>query len=80
MEQGAYRISFQDGDRTIRGLVPETLVTDWLLKSAGPRPEHQDVYTWIALHRTKIEKALTKMSRGDTRIRAPFDRLSLVEE
>ncbi|WP_172295795.1 hypothetical protein [Pseudoruegeria sp. HB172150] len=79
MEQGAYRVSFQAKGRTIRGLVPETLVTEWLLKS-GPRPEHEDVYKWIALHRSQIEKALTKLSRGDTRIRAPFDRLSLVEE
>lgn len=75
---GAYRVSVSDGDRTIRGLVPESLVQEWSAEAG--RPEHEDVYKWIARHRPQIEKALTRMSRGDTKIRAPYDRLSLVEE
>jgi hypothetical protein len=78
MEQGAYRVSFRSGGRTLRGLVPETLVAEWLRQSG--RPEHGDVYEWIAVHRSKIEQALTRMSEGKANIRAPYDRLTLVEE
>ena len=78
MERAAYRVSFQSRGRTIRGLVPEALVAEWLRRPG--RPEHGDVYQWIAAHRTKIETALIRMTRGDTKIRAPYDQLSLVEE
>jgi len=78
MFQGAYRVSFQAGGGTIRGLVPETLVSE-ALKRAG-RPEHVDVYQWIAAHRTEIESALLKMSRGKGDVRPPYDRLSLMQE
>ncbi|MDF0600927.1 hypothetical protein P1J78_09305 [Psychromarinibacter sp. C21-152] len=74
----AYRVSLPDGDRTIRGLVPESLVQEWSAEAG--RPVHEDVYKWIARHRPQIEKALKALSRGDTKIRAPYDRLSLVEE
>ena len=78
MEAAAYRVSFRAGGRTIRGLVPEALVADWLRQSG--RPEHHDAYEYIATHRTRIEKALLALTRGKTRIRAPFDRLSLEKE
>ena len=78
MERGAYRISFEQDGRTIRGLVPEALVTATLGQSG--RPAHFDVYTWIAAHRAKIETALTQMSHGERRIRPPYDLLSLLEE
>ncbi len=79
MHKGAYRISFEAGGRTIRGLVPEALVAA-TLGQTGTRPEHFDVYTWIASHKSKIESALLKMSQGDTKVAKPFDLLSLEEE
>jgi len=78
MFQGAYKVSFQAGGQTIRGLVPETLVAE-ALKRAG-RPAHVDAYQWIASHRTDIENALLKMFRGEGGVRAPYDRLSLMQE
>ena len=78
MQKGAYRISFESEGRTIRGLVPEALVAATLGQTG--RPEHFDVYTWIATHKPKIESALLKMSRGDKRVAKPFDLLSLEEE
>jgi hypothetical protein len=77
-ETRGYRVSFEDGDRVIRGLVPETLVMDWLRRPGTP--PHSDAYQFIAAHREKIMKTLKKMSDGDRSVGAPFDRLSLVEE
>lgn len=77
-ETRAYRVSFETGGRVIRGLVPETLVAEWLRRPGTPA--HGDAYTFIAAHRKKIEQALTRMSEGDRRVGAPYDRLSLVEE
>ena len=73
-----YRVSFQDEGRTIRGLVPETLVVDWLRRAGTP--SHGSAYEYIAAHRKEIEKNLIKMTNGDRKIGAPYDRLSLVEE
>jgi len=78
MTQGAYRVSFSKGDRRIRGLVPETLLAEWLRQSG--RPDHGDAYQMIAVHRTEIQAALTVMATGEGRVRAPYDRLTLVEE
>ena len=77
-ETRGYRVSFRDGDRLIRGLVPETLVMEWLRRP--DTPSHGDAYQYIAAHRDKIMKTLKKMSDGDGSAGAPFDRLSLVEE
>ena len=73
-----YRVSFEAGGRTIRGLVPETLVAEWLRRQGTPA--HGDVYQFIAANRDKIEKTLIKMSEGDGVVGAPYDVLSLVEE
>ena len=79
MMAGAYKVSFEAGGRRIRGLVPETLVSE-ALKKMG-RPEHVDVYQWIAAHRPEIENALLAMTQGEARrVKPPYDRLSLVEE
>ena len=78
MQKGAYRISFEAGGRVIRGLVPEALVAATLGQTG--RPEHFDVYTWIASHQPRIESALLKMSQGDKKVAKPFDLLSLEEE
>ena len=79
MHKGAYRVSFEGGGRRIRGLVPEALVAE-TLGQTGTRPEHFDVYTWIAQHRQNIETALVKMAQGDGRVKKPYDLLSLEEE
>lgn len=73
-----YRVSFEDGGRVIRGLVPETLVAEWLRRP--DTPSHSDAYHFIAAHRDKIMKTLKKMSDGDRPAKAPFDQLTLVEE
>ena len=73
-----YRVSFEDGDRVIRGLVPETLVMEWLRRP--DTPAHGDAYQYIAMNRDKIMKTLKKMSDGDKRVKVPFDRLSLIKE
>ena len=73
-----YRVSFQSGDQTIRGLIPETLVAEWLRLPGTP--SHGSAYEYIAAHRKDIEKNLIKMTNGDRKIGAPYDRLSLVEE
>ena len=78
MKRGAYRVSFEAGGRVIRGLVPETLVAETLGQTG--RPEHFDVYTWIATHKSRIESALLKMSQGDKKVAKPFDLLSLEKE
>ena len=80
MSAGAYRVSFEAGGRRIRGLVPEALVAETLGLAGAARPEHFDVYSWIAAHRTNIETALLKMSQGDSRVKKPYDLLSLEEE
>ena len=77
-ETRGYRVSFKDGDRVIRGLVPETLVAEWLRRP--DTPSHGDAYQYIAANREKIMKTLKKMSEGGKSAKAPFDRLSLVEE
>ena len=77
-ETRGYRVSFEDGGQVIRGLVPETLVADWLRRS--DTPSHGDAYQYIAANRDKIMKSLKKISNGDGRVKPPFDRLSLVEE
>ena len=78
MQRGAYRISFEDGGRRIRGFVPEALIAETLGQTG--RPEHFDVYLWISEHRKNIETALRKMSQGDGRVKKPYDLLSLEEE
>ncbi|MXQ07625.1 hypothetical protein GQ651_07180 [Alphaproteobacteria bacterium GH1-50] len=80
MSKGAYRVSFEAGGRRIRGLVPEALVAETLGLPNATRPEHFDVYSWIAHHRKNIESALVKMSQGDNRVKKPYDLLSLEEE
>ncbi len=77
-ETRGYRVSFEDGGRVIRGLVPETLVAEWLRRP--DTPSHSDAYQFIAVNRDKIMKTLKKMSDGDGSGKAPFDRLTLVEE
>ena len=74
----AYRISFEDDGRVIRGLVPETLVMEWLRRPDAP--SHGDAYQYLAANRDKIMTTLKKMSDGDTTAKAPFDRLTLMEE
>jgi len=78
MAAGAYEISFEAEGRTIRGLVPETLVAEALARAG--RPAHVDAYQWIAAHRPQIETALTRMARGAGRPRPPYDRLTLLKE
>lgn len=77
MVHGAYRVSFQADGATLRGLVPETLIGDWL-RQAG-RPEHGDAYEYIAAHRTQIEAALIRLKNG-RKVNSPYDRLSLIQE
>ena len=77
-ETRGYRVSFEDGGRVIRGLVPETLVAEWMRRPGTP--PHSDAYQFIASHRKEIETSLKKMTEGDSTVRKPYDRLSLVEE
>ncbi len=78
MSMEAYRVSFDAGGRTVRGLVPEGLVMEML--SIGRRPGHEEVYRWLARNSAAIEAALLQKSRGTGPVKAPFDRLSLAEE
>ena len=73
-----YRVSFEDGGRTIRGLVPEAVIAAEL--GLPPRPPHGAVYEWIATNRTKIETALRALADGRGPARPPFDALALAEE
>ena len=77
-ETRGYRVSFEDGGRVIRGLVPETLVMEWLRRP--DTPSHGDAYQYLAANRDKIMTTLKKMSDGDPTAKAPFDRLTLMEE
>lgn len=75
--QAAYRVSFDQDGRTIRGLVPESMISDWLRRSG--RPAHRDAYEYIAAHRKQIQTALAALDRGEAGGRAPFDQLALDE-
>ena len=77
-ENREYRVSFEDGGRTLRGLVPEAVVAAEM--GLPPRPPHGAVYDWIATNRTKIEAALRALADGTAKPRPPFDALALAEE
>ncbi len=72
-----YRVTTQVDGRTVMALVPERLAADLRM---GTRPSHQAAYVWMAGHKEKIEKVIAQMARGKTRIRAPYDQITLVKE
>ena len=74
----AYRVSFEDGGRVIRGLVPEAAVA--LELGLPPRPPHGAVYDWIGKNRRRIEQTLIALADGKGPARPPFDTLALSEE
>ena len=74
----SYRIVVEVDGRNVTALVPERLAADFHM--IGARPSHQTAYVWIAAHREKIEAAITKLARGSTRLKSPFDQITLVKE
>lgn len=77
-EDRCYRVSFDAGGRTIRGLVPEAVVAAEL--GLPPRPPHGAVYDWIGRNRRRIEQTLIALADGKGPARPPFDTLALSEE
>ncbi len=77
MFHGAYKVSFRAEGRLVRGLVPESIIADWLRQSG--RPEHGDAYEYIAAHHNQLEAAFLRLAQGK-KVRPPFDRLSLMPE
>ena len=74
----SYRIVVEVVGRDVTALVPERLAAD--LRMIGSRPSHQTAYVWIAAQREKIEAAIAKLARGSTRLKSPFDQITLVKE
>lgn len=74
----SYRIVVEVDGRSITALVPERLAADF--RVIGSRPSHQTAYVWIAAHKDKVADAIAKLARGSTRIKSPFDQITLVEE
>ena len=73
-----YRVVVDVDGRAVRALVPERLAVTRRL--FGSRPSHQMAYVWIAENKDRIEAAVTAMARGKTRIKAPFDQITLVKD
>lgn len=74
----AYRVVVDVDGAPVSALVPERLAAGRL--QLGSRPSHQTAYVWIAANTDKIERAITQMAKGATRIKAPFDQITLVKE
>ena len=68
----AYRVD-HDG---IVGLLPEHLIADRPLTGGHG---HATAYDWIARHAREIETTLLALRDGRA-VKAPFDRMSLVQE
>ncbi|MGI9388579.1 MAG: hypothetical protein ACR2O1_00860 [Boseongicola sp.] len=74
----SYRVVVEVDGRDVTALVPERLAADF--RVIGSRPSHQTAYVWIAAHRTKIEATIEALARGSTRMKSPFDQITLVRE
>jgi len=74
----SYRVVVEVDGRSVTALVPERLTADF--RVIGSRPSHQTAYVWIAAHKAKIEATIEKLARGSTRMKSPFDQITLVEE
>ena len=72
-----YRVTHEVDGRVVIALVPERLAGDVRIAA---RPSHQMAYVWMADNKAKIEKAITRMARGQSRPRAPYDQITLVGE
>ncbi len=73
-----YRVVHRVDGADVSALVPERLAVSRL--TLGSRPSHQTAYVWMAENKNKIEAAITQLSRGARRPRAPFDQITLIEE
>ncbi len=73
-----YRVTLDVDGRRITALVPERLADDFRL--FGARPSHQTAYVWMAENKARIENAITRLARGETRLKTPFDQIILVKE
>ncbi len=74
----SYRVVVEVDGRSVTALVPERLAADF--RVIGSRPSHQTAYVWIAANKDKIKAAIEKLARGSTRMKSPFDQITLLEE
>jgi hypothetical protein len=74
----SYRVVVDVDGSSITALVPERLAAD--LRLIGARPSHQTAYVWIAANKARIEAAITDLAHGSTRLKPPFDQITLVKE
>ena len=72
-----YRVTHKVDGQTATALVPERLAGDVRIAA---RPSHQMAYVWMAGNKTRIENAITRLAKGKSRPRAPYDQITLVKE
>ena len=70
---GAYRVALSDGDRTIRGLVPEPLLGG----TEGVRPSHQGAHEAMAGHPRPVAEALRARAAG-REPKAPWNAIEVI--